>query len=79
MSNPRNARRYIVINGTRSKMYGYDQNGKLRMIFNLPWLRPFLFATQIDAYVTAQKLAGNVFEWPGEIYENAEDDNMLSR
>ena len=74
---PRNIQHYYVMNPNKTHMYGYDKHQQLRMIYNLPWLRPYLFCSAIEAQMCAQNNRAIVFQWPGRIHENSPDDNLL--
>lgn len=75
---PRNVRHYFVISSNNTHMYGYTRDGQLMMIFNLPWLRPYLFCSQIAAQKIAKKNHGYISEWLGKLYENSPDNNDMS-
>lgn len=74
---PRNIQHYFVINSNRTTMYGYDTKGNPGMIFNLPWLRPYLFCSQIEAQEFATRYRGWVMIWRGKLYENSPDNNRM--
>jgi len=74
---PCNVRHYFVIKPGGTQMYGYSKKGKLGWIYDLPWLRPYLFCSQIEAQTVASKMPGIILEWPGRVYENSPTDNAL--
>ena len=76
---PRNVQHYYVTNADKTEMYGYDEHGELRMIFALPWLRPYLFCSAIAAQKIAKEYRALMLIWPGRIYENSPSDNALLR
>ena len=74
---PRNVRHYFVINYSNSMMYGYMANEELGMIYNLPWLRPYLFCSQTEAQKIAKERRCMILVWPGRTYENCPTDNIF--
>ena len=74
---PRNVQYYFVTFLNSTTMYGYDTKGNLGHIFNLPWLKPYLFCSQIEAQKIAKKHRGVIRFWKGKTYENSPDNNDL--
>lgn len=68
--------KYYLTNNTQQIMYGYNTEGKLDLIFNLPWMRPFLFSSVKKARQVAVKEGLTVRFWKGKKYPNSSDDNM---
>ena len=53
------------------------KDGQLGMIFNVPWLKPYLFHKVTKAREIARTNGFSVRYWPGKIYRNSVNMNKM--
>ena len=70
-----NKRRYYVVSNDDRMCYGYNPIGRLTVIENLPWSKPYLFYGVKQARAVATKLGYMVKYWPGRVTVNHPSDN----
>lgn len=74
MSCTKRVRWYVVSHGAE-RCYGYARSGKIGMIINTPWTKPYLFKTMKEARMIAYNNNATIRHWPGKHYKNSVTDN----